>query len=351
MSIQCLTVFAFLAIVMLGCASEEERLTKELTSFHSRVQSNIHLLENHIESGRVRNAKILAEYAAVLRKQSPDMIPVIDALAADATTEGPTFKSLEGRASDAKNKIPVAAKSLDASRELTREFNSLNTASSVTNYNMALTDPINVLADMSKGKLAKVAPLENETESAMDAVGSQLVGNPTYGQWQTNNDGSTFWEWYGKYALFSSLFDRPVSYGHWSSHRAPSYYHDVGRDYYSSPKQKQTYKATEQRVKKTFAAEGKKFQSPYARKAKKASPSQNSTQSPTTTQNRKTVKKSKLVSAPGKYKNAHSQNTKSVSTYQSQYAKAKSTKNTSTSTYKSRSSGSGSSRSFRSGGK
>jgi hypothetical protein len=332
-------MFAFIAILMLGCASEEERLTKELNSFHSRVESNLQQLKTHIEAGRMRNAELLSRYADVLKKQKPDMVPIIEALAADATTKGPMFESLKSRTDMAKQKIPGAVKSIEASRDLTREFNAINTATSVTNYNMALTDPINVLASMSDGKLAKVTDMSKDAAtSEMTTIGSELVGNPTYGQWQTNSSGDTFWEWYGKYALFSSLFDRPVSYGYWSTHRAPSYYHDVGRDYYSSPKQKQQYQSTEQKVKKKFAAEGKKFKSPYSRPAQAS------------TQTQQAAQKKSVVSAPGKYQSAYAQKPSQASVNQSQYAKAKATTNT-TSTYKSRTSGSGGSRSFGSGGK
>ena len=36
--------------------------------------------------------------------------------------------------------------------------------------------------------------------------GYQYVGNAQYGQWRQDNRGNSFWEFYGKYALISSLF-------------------------------------------------------------------------------------------------------------------------------------------------
>lgn len=57
---------------------------------------------------------------------------------------------------------------------------------------------------------------------------SNYVGNPKYGQWVQGSGGS-FWEFYGKYALISSMFnmfDRP-RYG---------YYNDYNRNYrYNRP--------------------------------------------------------------------------------------------------------------------
>ncbi|MFA0963271.1 hypothetical protein AB9P05_15820 [Roseivirga sp. BDSF3-8] len=60
------------------------------------------------------------------------------------------------------------------------------------------------LAAMNNGKLSKnVAPPGYHN----------YVGNSRYGQWQTTPRGETFWSFYGKYALLSSLLNmgtRPV---------------------------------------------------------------------------------------------------------------------------------------------
>lgn len=42
--------------------------------------------------------------------------------------------------------------------------------------------------------------------------GMAYVGNSQYGEWKTDEQGDRFWSWYGKYALFSSLFFYPPSY-------------------------------------------------------------------------------------------------------------------------------------------
>ena len=97
--------------------------------------------------------------------------------------------------------------------------------------------------------------------------GSQLIGNPAYGQWRTNSDGMSFWEWYGAYSLFTNIFDidrRHYQYRYWSSKRNYSYYHDVGRRYYSSPKTLKKQFSVEQKAK--AAAPGRaQFRSAYAR--------------------------------------------------------------------------------------
>ncbi|CCK78484.1 hypothetical protein [Desulfobacula toluolica] len=47
--------------------------------------------------------------------------------------------------------------------------------------------------------------------------GMAYVGNSKYGEWKKDDTGNQFWSWYGKYALFSSLFFFPPSYFHYNS--------------------------------------------------------------------------------------------------------------------------------------
>lgn len=63
---------------------------------------------------------------------------------------------------------------------------------------------------------------------------SNYVGNPQYGQWN-NSGGSSFWEFYGKYAMMSSLFNMmtyPAYRSHYTDYRS-NYY---GRKAYYGPK-------------------------------------------------------------------------------------------------------------------
>lgn len=49
---------------------------------------------------------------------------------------------------------------------------------------------------------------------------SQYVGNPQYGQWVQRN-GTSFWEFYGKYAMLSSVFNmmnRPARFDYWNDY-------------------------------------------------------------------------------------------------------------------------------------
>ena len=50
--------------------------------------------------------------------------------------------------------------------------------------------------------------------------GYALVGDEKYGRWREDNSGGSFWEFYGKYALISSLFGGWYSPIHRNDYRA-----------------------------------------------------------------------------------------------------------------------------------
>lgn len=57
---------------------------------------------------------------------------------------------------------------------------------------------------------------------------SNYVGNEKYGHWVSNSSGGSFWEFYGKYAMMSSLFNMammPVRMSYWN---------DFHHNYYGS---------------------------------------------------------------------------------------------------------------------
>lgn len=67
--------------------------------------------------------------------------------------------------------------------------------------------------------------------------GYQYVGNEKYGRWKENDDGSQFWEFYGKYAMFQNVMytfgsnsHRP-RYGDYRSYRR---HVSNGKPYYSN---------------------------------------------------------------------------------------------------------------------
>ncbi len=237
-----------------------------------RLQANIktadYLIENlgsNLDTDRIRNAIILQQYSVLLAKEKPDLRPLLTELSKDATRNGPMFRSLTDRLSTLKSRPDVLG---DIEAQL-YESETLVEASDPNLYSDALSDPINVIADMSDGKLARVNAISqaqslqaNGAES--NGAGSQLVGNPGYGQWQSNSSGGSFWQWYAAYTLFSAISPRQIGYDRWSSRRDYSYYNDVGRNRYTSPQQKKSQNDLAQRTKKKFGNKGG-FNSPYAK--------------------------------------------------------------------------------------
>lgn len=58
-----------------------------------------------------------------------------------------------------------------------------------------------------------VSKKDGKLSSDAAPPGYRYVGDSRYGHWRTDRSGNSFWEFYGKYAMFSSLlggFNRPI---------------------------------------------------------------------------------------------------------------------------------------------
>ncbi len=268
------SIIGLLLLIQLGlsgCTSDKELWQKSLQAAASEAAAELKRLTVKIDNQSIRNVKLLKSYAEIVKKDSPDLAEIVDALAMDATTEGPIVKGLKERLESARQAIPQAIeRGGQAVAELQQEFNAIQVAADPVLFGMMLTDPINVLADMSNGKLARVEAMSKEAalrinKSGDYGAGSQLIGNPNYGQWKEDSQGRSFWEWYGMYAMFSNLFNAPIYYNNWAANRGYSYYSDYGRDYYTSPSQRKKQQARIAKTKQKFQKSGKTFKSPYAK--------------------------------------------------------------------------------------
>ena len=261
-------IFCF-GLLLSGCGDDRpEQLAKNIQSSEYLLN---HLGQN-LDAKNIRNAMLLREYAQILAQSKPDLQPLLLQLSRDATRPGPLFQGLLQRLKTLKTQPSVLG---DIEAQLFESEN-LIAASDPALFNDALSDPLNVIADMSEGRLARVNAISRASDLQANAAedngaGSQLVGNPGYGSWQTNSSGGSFWQWYGMYMMFSALSPRPVYYDRWSSRRGYSYYNDVGRNRYTSPKQMKTQDNLAKRTKKQFASKGRGFNSPYAKKKTGAS--------------------------------------------------------------------------------
>lgn len=260
--------FTIVVLFLSACTSEKEQMEKIIEHQKIVTEKALSDLKIDLETDNVRNAAILKAYAQQLGEKRPELSQLTTQLAKDATTEGPLYRNLADRVKQAE----TAAKVTLNQHQYLAELESIADAAKATVFNDALSDPVNVIADLSDGSLSRVNSISRAAEQKANGAenfgaGAQMMGNPNYGQWQTDSSGMSFWEWYGMYSLFSNLFDgRRHYYGDWSQRRGYSYYNDYGRDRYTSPKQRKASEATYNRTKKSFAARGKSFTGPYSKR-------------------------------------------------------------------------------------
>ena len=257
-----ISLFCLISLLM-GCQSKEEQLQQTIQESIAKAEVELNSLGKALDNGSIRNATLLKEYARIVEKNQPELSQIAAVLGQDATRNGALYTGLTQRLSDLKGTYLIPPY-----EETLRNIDLLREAAKPTLFADALTDPINMLADMSNGALSRVGAISQQAEG--EGVGNQLVGNPNYGNWQTNNNGMSFWAWYGMYRILGDVFDR-VEYGRWSKHRKYSYYNDYGRARYSSPKQMKAQSAVETRTRQSYQRQGKQFTSPYATKKSGAS--------------------------------------------------------------------------------
>ncbi|KAF7774530.1 hypothetical protein PCIT_a0989 [Pseudoalteromonas citrea] len=298
--------------LMLGCESKEERTQQTIKYTLQEASKEINALGDALEKKQIRNAVLLSEYSRVLSQQNPQLSAIAQLIGQDASTQGPLYKNLLTRYSELKT--PAANMNSD---DIITQATLLKEAATRSLYSDALTDPINVLADMSNGTLARVGAISKAAEDAANNgqanVGNQLVGNANYGQWETNSSGTSFWVWYGMYRMLGDLVG-DVDYGGWSKRRRYSYYNDYGRKRYTSYKKYQRQTVVEQRTRQSYKSQGKQFTSPYAKKKSGASGLSRSSHTPSSaTRSSYSRNSSYAKSSSGSVRNSSSRTSRGVS--------------------------------------
>ncbi len=264
----CLTVVVF-CFLSLGCG-ESSRIRNLLEAEKASTEVVLKDLENRLNAGDLRNAITLNQYVAMLSKDKPEFATIARAMAVESTPRGNMFKNLKTRFDSERRKVSEGLADSQW-KPIVAEYQLIREAADPEMFNDALTDPINVVADLSGGKLPRVQSIDRVTSQRANGArdfgaGSQLIGNPSYGYWQTRSNGTSFWAWYGMYSLFSDLVGgRRYYYGDWSRYRDYSYYSDYGRYHYTSYPNRIKQDNLEQKTRKAFGQRGKPFKSPYAK--------------------------------------------------------------------------------------
>lgn len=252
----------FLISVLMLAVGCSDPVADSINLLTSQNQTKLSTLGQQLDRGQLRNAMMLSQYSQILKQQRPELTQLLEQLALDGTTQGQLYKNLSKRIVETQDAKDFTSKEL-----LLDELENINQALDPTLFNDALSDPVNVIADMSDGTLARVNSISQAQEQMANqsqnfGAGSQLVGNPNYGSWSSG--GSSFWQWYGMYAMFSNLTSRSVGYDRWGRHRGYSYYNDYGRYRYSSPKQRTQQQKAWKNTTKKFST-GERFKTPYSK--------------------------------------------------------------------------------------
>ncbi len=297
-----------ISLSLFGCGDPvKEQIKQQLPITEQRVAQ----LGDALSNGQVRNANLINQYADKVAMKKASLTPLIDEFRKDASIDGPMYKALLDRVNTAKTQPQM----FESSQALYNELLNIYQASDPVLYSDALSDPLNVLADMSDGELPRINSLsKSQSQQANNAqdfgTGEQLIGNPNYGSWQTGSNGMSFWAWYGMYSMMGDLFGRRTYYNDWGRHRNYSYYNDYGRTRYSSPNQLKKQSSLDRRTKKSFSRRGQKFTSPYSRNRSGSSSLSSQSKTAQTSANRfrsNSIKKSSYAST-SKSKNSSFRN-------------------------------------------
>ena len=211
-------IFGLFALVLLSSCSDPN--APIIANESKVVRQQIDELKQGLSAGTIVNAAILKSYIDKTLISNPEYKDILASLAVQYTVKNGNLVSLEKRLVDVAN----VKQSVDAVADLAN----LKLASSKNIFNQTFMDEINTVAALSNGALQ----LLNLPESMELGAGQNLVGNPTYGKWQSSNGGS-FWVWYGQYTFFSSLFRHPF-YSSWYYNRPWSYGYDRYNNNYGS---------------------------------------------------------------------------------------------------------------------
>ena len=292
-----LLLITITALSLFGCGDPvKEQIEQQLPITEQRVAQ----LGEALNNGQIRNANLINQYADKVVTKKANLTPLINEFRKDASVDGPMYKALLDRV----NTVKTQPQMFESSQAQYNELLNIYQAADPVLYSDALSDPLNVLADMSDGQLPRINSLsKSQSQQANNAqdfgTGEQLIGNPNYGSWQTGSNGMSFWAWYGMYSMMGDLFGRRTYYNDWGRHRNYSYYNDYGRTRYSSPTQLKRQTSLDRRTKKSFSSRGQKFTSPYSKNRAGSSSLSSQSKTAQTSANRfrtNSVKKSSYAS-------------------------------------------------------
>jgi len=237
-------------LLLSGCGNDYAQQTQKN---YNSVEQHLKGLGKKLDRKQLTNTKIIDIYAKKLTLINPDLKPVAEALANDATSKGTLYQGLLQRL----QKINLDPENKQQFDLTSQSLMSIDAGADPIVFNDALIDLINTMAELSGGQLNTISiPKGSQAANVRgEAItpGSYLIGNPGYGEYRQDNSGRSFWHWYGQYAFFNSLFRGssynryPTYYNDWNSRPHYSHYRDYGRTTYGS--QQDRYQTTQRDTK------------------------------------------------------------------------------------------------------
>ncbi|MDQ6963006.1 MAG: hypothetical protein Q9M28_10875 [Mariprofundaceae bacterium] len=217
-------ILLLFTVLLSGCSNE---YGNDINTKYVSTSKRVTQLQQQLDARKLSNASLIYSYAGALAAQKPELSQYINILRKEAGSSGASFTSLKKRLIA----INLKVENRKQYEPVFKELESIWAGSDPIIYNDSLMDIVNTLADLSDGKLARINIPKKTTSDT--PPGSYMVGNPSYGHWQSNSSGGNFWQWYGQYRFFSDILGGSRIYdNHYYGSNRHSYYNDWGRSTY-----------------------------------------------------------------------------------------------------------------------
>ncbi|MGF1454066.1 MAG: hypothetical protein ACFB6R_01675 [Alphaproteobacteria bacterium] len=221
-------ILVLLGAVLLVSACNDPN-AKAIAQLDTAIKDRFAKVEQDLGEGRLPNAKILARYVAQAKTLEPDYADVMDGL---GTMAGPQNRRFQDLKVQHKEVMKAYDKRSVPSGQIAEQLQRIYDAAAPERINAGLVDEINTVAALTNGALS---PINLPDGGALPEAGTALVGNPSYGSWQQQSNGTPMWVWFAQYALLQSVVGN-MFYPSWYYNRPWSYDYDVYRDRFGTPR-------------------------------------------------------------------------------------------------------------------
>ncbi|QDP02265.1 hypothetical protein [Thalassotalea sp. PS06] len=205
----------------------EEQIDHKLPLTERRLAE----LKSDLDNNQIDNARHIESYAKKLLKNDSQHQQLIELLRLNASAQGQIYQVLVQRLQTVTDRSH-----LFPSQEVRyQELLDIYQAADPKFFSDALSDPLNVLADLSAGELDRInadsKPQTLAENQAQDfGYAALLIGHPGFGSWQQAGKNQYQWQWFEHSKMLAkSITPASISYRDWAKNRDYSFYADIGR--------------------------------------------------------------------------------------------------------------------------